>query len=184
MTVKERDAIIKKIDSLQGKEQKHIEWLLSLLDHTDSLVRLCAIRPLVHECSVPNLAHKLWAMVVTESDEDVLLVVISALAERCRGSKDSGVLDRFQKAIERVGGGLEGTRETFDDAKLKIMLGLDAKQIVKMPVAERRMRLAELNAQLGIKRTRPLCRRTRRSVGSPSVSWKGLRARVTAKRMS
>ena len=88
-------------------------------------------------------------MLDVEPDEDVLLVVISGLAERYRGSKDIGVLHRFKEAIDRVGGGLEGTLECFDDAKLKIMLGLDAKQIVKMPSDERHKQLAELNGNPG-----------------------------------
>jgi hypothetical protein len=146
----DRDEIIKRIDSVEGNEQKHVAWLLSLLNHSDSLVRFCAIRPLIYRCSVPNLTETLWIMLDTEPDEDVLLLVISALTEPYCGSKDIGVLSRFQRAIERVGGGLEGTRETFDNAKLQIMLGLNAKQIVMMPPDERREQLAELNTKLGM----------------------------------
>ncbi|HTR41476.1 MAG TPA: HEAT repeat domain-containing protein [Pseudomonadales bacterium] len=140
----EREGIIQKIDSLKGREQENAPWLLSLLDHEDNMVRFCAIRPLIYACSVPNLPEKLRAMLDNESDDDVLLLVISGLASHYRGSKDLQILRRIQNAIERVGGA-SGTRDTFDDAKLEVMLGCDSKQLAKMSSAERQKQLAQIN---------------------------------------
>lgn len=143
----EREVIIQKIDSLKGREQENVPWLLSLLDHEDNMVRFCAIRPLIYACSVPNLPEKLWAMLDNESDDDVLLLIISGLASRYRGSKDFQILRRFQNAIERVGSA-SGTRDTFDDAKLEVMLGCNSKQLVLMSSAERHKQLVAIDAEL------------------------------------
>lgn len=144
------DKIIDKINALKGREQEQVPWLLSLLRHDDGAVRFVALRTLVFECSVPNLQDKLWTMLDSDPDEDVVMVAMDALSVLCQGSKDTNILRRFQKAMQRVGGGRDGTRDTFDDAKLRIMLGLDTKQIVKTSSADRRKQLAELNAKLGI----------------------------------
>ncbi len=150
VAMKDRDAIIKKIDSLEGKEQRNIPWLLSLLDHSDNIVRFAAIRPLIYRCCVPNFKDKLWLILDTEPDDDIILLVIGALADHYKGSKDVSVIRRFQKAIERVAADSDVMQDVLDDAKLRIMLGLDTKQIVKTSPAERRKQLAELNVQLGI----------------------------------
>lgn len=149
----EIDAIIEKIDGLEGCEQQNAPWLLSLLNHENNMVRYSALRPLIYRCSVPNLTDRLRALLETEPDEDVLLLVISALSERCRGSMNSDVIRRFQQAIERIGGGLEGTRETFEDAKLRVMLSYDTKQIVKMSSAERMKRITDVNEMLETQRS-------------------------------
>jgi hypothetical protein len=144
------DDIIEKIDGLEGQEQEHVTWLTSLLDHEDAIVRFSAIRPLIYRCSVPGLSEKLWRMLEVETDEDVLMLVISALSGQYRGTRDPNTIRRFQQAIERIGGGMQGTLETFDDAKLRVMLGLDTKQIVKMSSTERQRQLAEVKAKLGL----------------------------------
>lgn len=144
------DSIVEKIDALEGKEQEHVPWLLSLLDHEDTIVRFSAIRPLIYRCVVPHLQEKLWTMLDNEPDDDVLLLVVSALSIHRQGSKDVNVLRRFQNAIERVGDKSDGMQEAFDDAKLRIMLGLDTRQIVKTSPADRRKQVAELNAKLGM----------------------------------
>ena len=142
------ETIIKKIDALEGREQEHASWLLSLLDHEDSMVRFSAIRPLIYRCSVSTLTEKLWLMLDNEPDEDVLLLIISALSVRNKGSKDLQFIRRFQQAIERVGSKLQGTRDTFDDAKLRVMIGYDTKQLVKITLAERHKQLAAIDAVL------------------------------------
>lgn len=146
----EGDKIIDRINALEGREQEHVPWLLGLLAHEDDAVRFAALRTLIHECSVPTLSDKLWPMLESEPDDDVLLLVISKLSDTRRGSKDAALVRRFQKAIERVGDKSDGMREAFDDAKLRIMLGYDTKQIVKTSSTDRHKQLAELNAKLGM----------------------------------
>ncbi len=142
------ETILKKIDDLEGKEQGYVAWLLSMLDHPESIIRFAAIRPLIYRCSSPYIIPKLWQMLAIEADEDVILLIISALASNLRGTKDAEALHQFHTALKRVGGGREGTRETYDDAKLSVMLGLDAKQIVRMTIAERGEQVAKVNARL------------------------------------
>ncbi len=144
------DRIIDEINALDGREQEHVPWLLGLLTHNDDAVRYAALRTVIHECDVPTLPERLWPMLDNEPDADVLLLVISALSIHRQSSKDVNVLRRFQNAIERVGDKSDGMQEAFDDAKLRIMLGLDTKQIVKTSSAERCKQLAELNAKLGM----------------------------------
>ena len=151
------EAIITKIDGLEGSEQEHAEWLLTLLDHPSALVRISAIRPLIYRCNVPTLKRKLSAMIDSETDEDVLLLVISGLALGNTGSRDGGLIRRFTAAIERLGGGLIGTRETLDDAKLRVMLGLDSAQLVRISSEERAKHLAEIDAQLLRRRSQTEC---------------------------
>jgi len=137
------DAVIAKIDSLEGREQDHVPWLMALLGHDDSVVRFAAIKPLIYRCAVPGLCDKLWAMLGSEPDEDVLLLVITALSESRRGSRDAASIRRFQAALERVGGGLPGTREALDDAKLRIIFGCGSKELVNMSPALRKQKLLE-----------------------------------------
>ncbi len=143
------EAIIQEIDALEGKEQEHVAWLMSLLDHTNNLVRFSAIRPLIYRCSAPGIRERLWRLLESESDEDVLLLVISGLSSYYKGSKDLSVIRRFQSAIERVGDNSQGMRDTLDDAKLSTMLGFDTKQIVKMSATDRQRHIAEIDAKLG-----------------------------------
>jgi hypothetical protein len=125
-------------------------WLLSLLKHDDGAVRFVALRTLVFECDVPDLKERLWGILDIDCDEDVIMVAVDALSVLCQGSKDVSVLGRFQKALQRVGAHLDGTLQAFDDAKLRVLLNLDTRQIVRMPSAERRKHLAELNTRLGL----------------------------------
>jgi hypothetical protein len=78
-------------------------------------------------------------------------VLLSALSMQHRGSRNEKLIHRFQAALNRIGRCFDGTREAFDDAKLRVMLGYDTKQIVKMSSTDRLAQLADVNAQLGPK---------------------------------
>ena len=145
------DEIVDSIHELNGHETEEIPWLMSLLDSPDGAIRLAALNALVHRFSIANLAEKLLVMLDREIDEDVLLVLLSALSMQHRGSRNEKLIHRFQAALHRIGRCFDGTREAFDDAKLRVMLGYDTKQIVKMSSTDRLAQLSDVNAKLGPK---------------------------------
>lgn len=75
----------------------------------------------------------------------------SALSIQLRGSKNEKLIHRFQAALHRIGLCFDGTHEAFDDAKLRVMLGYDTKQNVKMSSTDRLGQQAYVNAKFGFK---------------------------------
>jgi|SRR5258705_3285821 len=142
------DKVLEKIEALTPRHTDQVPWLTSLLDHPDATIRLAALNALVHRFGISDLTAKLLPLLDSETDDDVLLVLISALSTHYRGAKDPTLIKRCQAAVDRLGGSFEGTREALDDAKLRVMLGYDTKQIVTMPMDERLRQLAALNAEI------------------------------------
>lgn len=139
----ENEKTLRRINALDGTETDEVPWLAAQLDAPEAIIRHAALFSLAHTFRLSRFIEKYWIMTESETDPNVMVLLIEVLGNYYRGKREWRLIERLQSAARRVDSHSSGLKESLEDAELYIMADFDTKEILRMTSADRLRELAQ-----------------------------------------